>query len=711
MMMFRSLGGVFLSAIIVIILAAVDDVGGVLRDGVLLPKELKEEKRELARRGKLMKSMKSKSPTSPPTTISSPPPTSTPPESRSCTVPPLFSPNYMYDNYEVEACQDLDIDVLNIEAAAFRMITTQSFRIYRNTTFCYPFKPNSFTPHPEEPRSDDITGIPYKYWNWVVSVISVLDIIKQMQLLPERCMSLQDPLRELLLPGRNESLLRDIDYAIGMEPDTPPPHTYNYTWWQTKFLPKTLDAFSCGFNEETDTVVADIRTIPSDVRDYFSKERTIQQAWRLVKGYIRSPQKQRERNFRAQDYDLTLYVPFLDVPKAYVNEGLHPRLDGTQGGTIRTGFPTYQGPAIWFLFHTIAARLYEIDQTCSSEQFSSSANTKLVDTVRTLVGYFGLTGPCPYCRYHLMQRVSRNDMNWTSLEIDRKDYKNPGNKQYGSVYNDTTGKFEIAAVSESMLYPLEWLFLGGSEGPTVKQKLDTVTDGKSLMLFYWKLHNAVTSSTVYGFTCRTDETSDVYPYFCNNTNVTKPEALDEFQQKSLQQTFNDANQTSSTRLLGRAWPTSIRWQFWLNTDASSFDTARNVLETATIELKKLESKYGTQIRQLYWSADSGEYLTGGLDDDDVESIRVAVDELDKAMLETDLLFTEYALKEKPNCGLFEETIKLYEPLNAIQPLDNDGNFPWFPDVCYPNNDGTDSRRKLDEANDNEWDYYADQEDY
>ena len=44
--------------------------------------------------------------------------------------------------------------------------------------------------------------------------------------------------------------------------------------------------------------MADRRTLPGDIQDYFSKERTIQQAWRLVKGYIRSPQKQRERGFR-----------------------------------------------------------------------------------------------------------------------------------------------------------------------------------------------------------------------------------------------------------------------------------------------------------------------------------------------------------------------------------------------------------------------------
>jgi len=690
-MTFRSLREALLLAIVIIL--AVDDAVGVLRDDTYLSKELKEEERELTRGKKKRRSKYSKKTHSP---------TSIPPlESKSCAVPPLFSPNYMYDNLEVGTCEDLDLDVWNIEAAAFRMFTTQSVRIYRNQTMCFPFASPTHTPNKIDPVSTEITGVPYKYWNWVVNVISVLDIIQQLQLLPERCMSLHEPLRELLLPGRDESLLPDLEYAIGMEPDTPPTQTYAYSWWQNEFLPKTLDAFSCGFNEKTDTVVADPRTLPGDVREDFSKERTIQQAWRLVKGYIRSPQKQRERGFRGQDFELTLYVPFLNVDKALVNAGEKPRPDNVTRGAMRTGFPTYQGPAIWFLFHTFAARFYEIDQTCSrSDQFSSSANEKLAKTIKSLAGYFSLTSPCPYCRYHLMARVSRNDMNWTALQRDPKDYNDVGNKQYGEEFNKDTGGFEIGSASEIMLYPLEYLFLGGSKGPTMKQKLETVTDGKSLMLFYWKLHNAVTSSVENGFTCRTDEVSDVYPYYCSNNKTEVPK---EFQINNLTQTYRDVNQTTNTALLGRTWPASNRWQFWLSTDVSSFEMARNELRTATINLKELEGVYGTQIRQLYWSADSDEYLTGGVDVD-VGTILQEVEKLDEAMLKTDLLFTEYALKEKPNCDLFEENIKLYNPLDAVEPLDDEGNFPWIPDVCFKDD-------KLNVANNNGYNIYADEDEY
>lgn len=110
--------------------------------------------------------------------------------------------------------------------------------------------------------------------------ISLLDIIEQMQLLPERCMELQIPIRELLLPSRNELHLPDLEYAIGLQLDTPPLVTYKYDWWQDHFLPITAAAFSCGFNDATDTV-ANPNILPNDIREKFPTDKTIQQVWRL----------------------------------------------------------------------------------------------------------------------------------------------------------------------------------------------------------------------------------------------------------------------------------------------------------------------------------------------------------------------------------------------------------------------------------------------
>lgn len=74
----------------------------------------------------------------------------------------------MYDSYPVDSCENVDVDLWNIEAAAFRLLMAQSVRIYRNQTTCYPFTPSVFTPNREAPVSTDITGTPYKYWNWYV---------------------------------------------------------------------------------------------------------------------------------------------------------------------------------------------------------------------------------------------------------------------------------------------------------------------------------------------------------------------------------------------------------------------------------------------------------------------------------------------------------------------------------------------------------------
>jgi len=597
-----------------------------------------------------------------------------------CTVPPLFSPNNnMYDSYAVDACANVDLDVFNIEAAAFRLLTTQSVRVYRNTTFCSSSSPD---------------GVPYKYWNWVTSAISLLDLIEQLQLLPERCNKFHIPLRELLLPGRNESLLPDLDYVIGMQADDPPAETIPYDWWETEFLPITAEAFSCGFNEETDTI-ANPNILPNDIREYFPESRTIQQVWRLVKGYIRGPQKQRERRQQQESFDVTLYVPFLDVPQAKINSGINPRPSGKRSSVLRTGYPTYQGPAVWFLFHTIAARFYDIEQQCT---ISDNSNTDLITTVKNFVGYFGLTGPCPYCRYHLMQRVSRNDMDWLSLG-------DGVNKQRAKVYNVEKKEYEFEFVSESNLYPLEYLFVTGEKkAPTTLNKLLSITDGESMMKYFWKLHNAVSTSVLFGLTCRTDEETAELPWACINNATNLPP--NEFLPIEYQQFLGNTGkyEPTTTRDLGRAWPTGNRFAFWLS--AGKFGTARSELKSATTKLKMLDDTYGTQIRQLYWTADyTDTYLEGGVA---ANQVLAAVEELDKAMLKTNLLFTEYVSNKQPDCSKFEKSIKLYKPLNAVLPFTPEGNFPGLPSTCNKDND----ERKLVETNNNdEWDedIYYDEE--
>ena len=69
--------------------------------------------------------------------------------------------------------------------------------------------------------------------------------------------------------------------------------------------------------------------------------------------------------------------------------------------------------------------------------------------------------PCPYCRFHLNRYVVRN--------------------------------------REVSMYPIEYLLLGSDQASSslevsLDDKLGQVSDGNSLRLFLWKLHNTVSSS-------------------------------------------------------------------------------------------------------------------------------------------------------------------------------------------------------------------------
>lgn len=281
-----------------------------------------------------------------------------------------------------------------METALFRLFTTQSSRIYQvERLWC----DGSWRNGDGEPNSE---GVAYRFDNFAVNVVSMLDTIQQLQLLPDHCFELHEPLRELLLPGRDTS---NISKEQVLDIYTPEPPT-KYEWWEEKFLPAVSNAFSCGFTDDDKNI--DIVTLPSDIRDEFSKGNlVVQQTWRLTKGYLKSPQKQRERAREQQDFDVSLYVPFLPVDKARVYIGEAPRPDGTYGSSLRVGGPAYQGPAIWYLFHTIAARFYHLESQCSKDDIGMG---KILSTITNTVLYFGLTHPCPYCRYHFMNRVSRN---------------------------------------------------------------------------------------------------------------------------------------------------------------------------------------------------------------------------------------------------------------------------------------------------------------
>ena len=237
-------------------------------------------------------------------------------------------------------------------------------------------------------------------------------------------------------------------------------------YWYEDFMPKLLAAFSV-------STTADIQsnTVPDeaaldewyqstknsgefnrygeDVAENFphctpKQKLILKQAWRLTHHYLNGVQKRRERlEFGRESGALSQYVSFIDV---YLNR------TEVKDSQMRVSFPYYIGPAVWRFFHTTA----EIVSTKTDVQQKT-----LVAIFKDFFQLFATMYPCPYCRHHLNMYVVQNK------EVD--------------------------------MYPVEYLVLGRDLNLTdfevsLEAKLSTVVDGSSLRLFFWKLHNTVSSS-------------------------------------------------------------------------------------------------------------------------------------------------------------------------------------------------------------------------
>lgn len=237
-------------------------------------------------------------------------------------------------------------------------------------------------------------------------------------------------------------------------------------YWYEDFMPKLLAACSIGTAEDIDA-----NTNPNEAAldDWFAAARAsgefhpfadaemahfekchpsqklmIKQAWELTRHYLNGVQKQRERlEFGRETGSLSQYVAFLDVylGRSYVRDA-----------DMRLSFPYFIGPATWRFLHTTA------EVICSRDDEDQK---RLIALFKDFFRSFAAMYPCPYCRYHLNRYVVRN--------------------------------------REVEFYPLEFLLLGCDQDKdrfdaTIENKLSTITDGRSLRLFLWKLHNAVSSS-------------------------------------------------------------------------------------------------------------------------------------------------------------------------------------------------------------------------
>ena len=237
-------------------------------------------------------------------------------------------------------------------------------------------------------------------------------------------------------------------------------------YWYEDFMPKLLAAFSvftaadipfntvpdeAALNEwyEATKTSGEFGRYGADVAENFAKcapkqKLMLQQAWRLTHYYLNGIQKRRETlECGRESGELSQYVAFIDV---YIDRS------EIKNSQMRVSFPYYIGPAVWRFFHTTA----EIVSTKTPQQQKT-----LVATFKDFFNLFATMYPCPYCRHHLNAYVVQN--------------------------------------KEVEMYPLEYLVLGrdprlNSFEVSMEAKLSTVVDGPSLRLFFWKLHNTVSSS-------------------------------------------------------------------------------------------------------------------------------------------------------------------------------------------------------------------------
>ncbi|MDC0669170.1 EF-hand domain-containing protein [Nannocystis radixulma] len=170
----------------------------------------------------------------------------------------------------------------------------------------------------------------------------------------------------------------------------------------------------------------------------------LMQSWWLSRHYLNGVQKRRERaEFGRDSGSISQYVSFVDV---YVGR------NDVRDSQMRVSFPYFIGPAVWRFLHTVAEIV--CDKPAEEQQ-------RLVPVFKQFFKLFATMYPCPYCRHHLNAYVVQN------REVD--------------------------------MYPVEYLLLGHdleatSFNMSIDDKLGVVSDGPSLRLFLWKLHNTVSSS-------------------------------------------------------------------------------------------------------------------------------------------------------------------------------------------------------------------------
>ncbi|KAN0040560.1 hypothetical protein ACTA71_008897 [Dictyostelium dimigraforme] len=410
----------------------------------------------------------------------------------------------------------------------------------------------------------------------------------------------------------NVEVLRKLFVNQIAQPD---PFPVNSTWWESVFLPTTLDAFSCGFNGSK---LEDHEFVSDDLLENFDNDKMKQDIWYMIGTYMTSIYKQRENINRRLDFDAGLYIPFLDK---------YTGGDYTKTQQMRVGFPTYLGRSLWAVFHIIAQRVS--DSSCEN---TPSVYTGLTDKFKNFMVYFPLNHACPFCREHMISKVLVND------RYAHDDYS-----------------------SEAIrFFPIEHLLLGGTGGDLVS-KLSTVRadDKRSIAAFFWKLHNAVTSSVEQGCQCFTEEVEDVDPYHC------------EFKSSAITQSRYPRQQ--------RSYPFAKRFEFILNSkhNYTLFKVTRNQFIDITSKINTLDT---IQVRLelfKYWN-DSNVKISED-SQNKIDQLMVLINNMTQLFLDTPVLSEAYSFVNSTlNCTLTEQ---YFASLNSSDVDAPNLSIPRTPERC------------------------------
>lgn len=176
-------------------------------------------------------------------------------------------------NCYVDPSMKVTSATVKIQEATFRLLQGTAYRLWQNETWCYEEKTHG--------------GRLYNFTEAKAMMLSLLDLEILLQF-DQACATNLMKLRQLLV-NVTETPNKTSD------------------WWRSAWYNISLEAFSCGFVSPQSYLF-----VPHDLKGHIESNIMLQKTWRLVQDWIWSSYKMREFSKRRDDYDVSLYISFID---------------------------------------------------------------------------------------------------------------------------------------------------------------------------------------------------------------------------------------------------------------------------------------------------------------------------------------------------------------------------------------------------------------